>query len=89
MGVSIFNVMADFMHTVDLGIAHYIIGSVLFLLCFYRDYVVGDTPVARWVVDGESATTLVHTRKIIGVLKCGAASRTNTLSEGRPHSCKT
>ena len=47
LGVSIFSVMADFMHIVDLGIAHRIIGSVLFLMCYYGSYIDKPTPGAR------------------------------------------
>ena len=47
-GVSILSLMADILHIVDLGVAHHIIGNVLFELCFNARYLPGSaTPAAR------------------------------------------
>ena len=47
LGVSILSLAADSMHIFDLGISHYVIGSVLWELCFTRNYVAGNSAKAR------------------------------------------
>ena len=37
-GVSIFNVMPDPMHVVDLGFVHHVLGNVIFWLCYSGEY---------------------------------------------------
>ena len=38
---SIFNVRPDPMHIIDLGIAHYLRGSVFFIFCYHSDHFPG------------------------------------------------
>ena len=38
-GVSILNVAADMMHMIDLGVAHHVVGNVLWLLCFTPQFI--------------------------------------------------
>ena len=35
MAVSILNLMADPMHIIDLGVAHHIVGNVLWMMCYF------------------------------------------------------
>ena len=46
-GLSLANLFADPMHTLDLGVNHYFLGSILWLLCFTDKYVEGATPAQR------------------------------------------
>ena len=60
-GVSILNVMADVMHILDLGVSHYVIGNVLFQLCYYAKYFpLAPTPQAR--LDALFERIVVHYR---------------------------
>ena len=46
VGCSIVNVRPDAMHILDLGIAHYVLGSVFFTLCFFGDHFPGPLTAA-------------------------------------------
>ena len=46
--VTIFNVLADVMHTVDIGVTQHLVGNVLFELCYDPRYLPAyNTPAAR------------------------------------------
>ena len=46
-GCSIFHVVPDSMHIVDLGVAHHVLRNVLFHLCYEENYLPGSTPAAK------------------------------------------
>ena len=48
MAVSVFNLAADVMHFFDLGLTHYILGNVMFEMC-YEDHFfqMSPSPFAR------------------------------------------
>ena len=43
MGVSVFNIAADAMHFFDLGLTHFILGNVMFEMC-YEDHLFPMSP---------------------------------------------
>ena len=46
--VTIFNLVGDVLHIVDLGYSHHVVGNVLFQLCFMPQYLPqATTPKAR------------------------------------------
>ena len=46
VGCSIVNVRPDAMHIIDLGIAHYVLGSLFFTLCYFGDHFRGPLTAA-------------------------------------------
>ena len=46
-GVSILMLMADVLHIVDLGITHYVVGNVVFHVCYSGGYFLEGTPQAK------------------------------------------
>ena len=48
MGMTIFSLMADILHIVDLGVAHHVLGNVFFEVSYNGKYFPGcPTPAAR------------------------------------------
>ena len=48
IAVSILNLVADPMHIIDLGVAHHIVGNVLFVMCYFPAYFpAGNNPSQR------------------------------------------
>ena len=48
LAVSILNLVADPMHIIDLGVAHHIVGNVLFVMCYFPAYFpAGNNPSQR------------------------------------------
>ena len=45
--VSMFNVVPDSVHLVDLGVAHHVIGNVLYHICYDAGYIAAAGPAVK------------------------------------------